>query len=327
MRVFVSGGAGFIGSHVCEELLRRGDEVVVLDDFSTGKRENIEDMMRALAGEGIDPGPRFRLVEGDVRDPDAVRECLGGVSGIIHLAAVPAVPRSVEEPAGTSYVNYIGTINILEQGRRAGIKRFVCASSSAVYGDTPTLPKSEDMIPMPQSPYGVAKYACELFGRMFVGLYPDLNILFLRYFNVFGPRQDPSSGYAAVIPAFISRILRNESPVIFGDGKQSRDFTFVRDAVQATLLSLEKGRGFSVYNVARDSQTTLLELLDVIYRVSGRRIEPTFAGPRPGDVLHSRASLKSISGEIGYSPRFGLEEGIWITLRWYEEQMRDRAIT
>ena len=324
MRVLVSGGAGFIGSHVCEELLRRGDEVVVLDDFSTGKRENIEDMLRALSEEGIDPGPRFRLVEGDVCDPDAVRECLEGVSGVIHLAAIPAVPRSVEDPAGTSYVNYIGTITVLEEGRRAGVKRFVCASSSSVYGDTPALPKSEDMAPSPQSPYGVAKYACELFGQMFVGLYPDLNVAFLRYFNVFGPRQDPFSGYAAVIPAFISRILRNEPPVIFGDGHQSRDFTFVRDAVQATLLSLERGKGFAAYNVARDSQTSLLELLEVICRVSGRRVEPTFAGPRPGDVLHSRASLQRITKDIGYSPRFGLEEGIRITLRWYEERMRDR---
>ena len=323
MRVLVTGGAGFIGSHVSEELLRRRDEVVVLDDFSTGKRENIEDMLNALAGEGIDPGPRFRLVKGDVRDRDAVNDCLEDVLGIIHLAAIPAVPRSVEDPAGTSYVNYIGTVNILEEGRKAGIKNFVCASSSAVYGDTPMLPKSEDMTPTPQSPYGVSKYACELFGRAFAGLYPDLNITFLRYFNVFGPRQDPSSGYAAVVPAFISRVLRNEAPVIFGDGLQSRDFTFVRDAVQATLLALERGKGFAAYNVARDSQTTILELLEVIYRVSGKRVEPTFTGPRPGDVLHSRASLQRIGREIGYAPRFSLEEGIGITVRWYEERIRN----
>ncbi|MGB9590866.1 MAG: NAD-dependent epimerase/dehydratase family protein, partial [Candidatus Hydrothermia bacterium] len=242
--------------------------------------------------------------------------------GIIHLAAIPAVPRSVEDPAVTSYVNYVGTINILEEGRRAGIKRFVCASSSAVYGDTPTLPKSEDMTPTPQSPYGVSKYACEIFGQMFVGLYPDLNMAFLRYFNVFGPRQDPSSGYAAAIPAFVSRILRDESPVIFGDGLQSRDFTFVGDAVRATLLSLERVRGFSVYNVARDSQTTLLELLEVIYEVSGRRVEPVFAEPRPGDVLHSRASLQKIGQEIGYRPEFSLREGLMITVRWYEQYLQ-----
>ncbi len=319
MRVLVTGGAGFIGSHTAEELLRRGNEVIVIDNFSTGKKENLYDMLKALAGEGIDPGPRFSLVEGDVCDPETVRDCLGGVDGIIHLAAIPAVPRSVEDPSGTSYVNYIGTVNILEEGRRAGINRFVCASSSAVYGDTPTLPKSEDMTPQPLSPYAVAKYACELFGRMFVGLYPDLNIVFLRYFNVFGPRQDPSSGYAAAIPAFISRVLRGEPPVIFGDGLQSRDFTFVRDAVQATLLSLERGRGFAAYNVARDSQTTLLELLEIIYRVSGKRVEPVLTEPRPGDVLHSRASLERIGREIGYRPCFSLEEGLEITLSWYEE--------
>lgn len=323
MRVLVTGGAGFIGSHVSEELLRRGDEVVVLDNFSTGKKENLDDLLTTLRGRGIDPESRFRLVEGDVCDADAVKGCLEGVSGIIHLAAIPAVPRSVEDPAGTSYVNYIGTINILEEGRRAGIKNFVCASSSAVYGDTPALPKSEDMIPTPQSPYGVSKYACEIFGRAFVGLYQDLNMAFLRYFNVFGPRQDPSSGYAAVVPAFISRVLRNEDPVIFGNGLQSRDFTFVRDAVQATLLALERARGFAAYNVARDSQTTLLELLELIYRVSGKRVEPRFTEPRPGDVLHSRASLEKISSEIGYEPGFSLEEGIRITVRWYEEHIRN----
>ncbi|MEO0158700.1 MAG: NAD-dependent epimerase/dehydratase family protein [candidate division WOR-3 bacterium] len=323
MRVLVSGGAGFIGSHTAEELLRRGHEVVVLDNFSTGKRDNIDDMMSALAREGIRPGHKFRLVEGDVRDPNAVRECLDRVAGIIHLAAIPAVPRSLEDPAETSCVNYIGTINILEEGRRAGVKRFVCASSSAVYGNTPCLPKSEDMTPQPLSPYAVGKYACEIFGKIFVGLYPDLNIVFLRYFNVFGPRQDPSSGYAAVIPAFISNILRNEPPVVFGDGHQTRDFTFVKDAVQATLLSLEMGQGFAVYNVARDSQTTLLELLEVIYQLAGKKIEPVFTEPRPGDVLHSRASLERIGREIGYVPRYSLEEGLELTVRWYEERLQN----
>ncbi len=321
MRVLVTGGAGFIGSHVAEELLRQGHEVVVLDDFSTGRRENIEDMLAMLMEEGIDPGPRFKLVEGDVCDAEMVRNCLDGVEGIIHLAAIPAVPRSVEDPSGTSYVNYIGTVTILEEGRRAGIKSFVCASSSAVYGDTPTLPKTEDMTPQPLSPYAVGKYACELFGRMFVGLYPDLNITLLRYFNVFGPRQDPSSGYAAAIPVFISMFLRNQPPVIFGDGLQSRDFTFVRDAVRATLLSLERGRGFAAYNVARNSQTTLLELLEMIYQASGKRVEPVFAEPRPGDVMHSMASLDRIGREIGYAPGFSLEEGIEITLNWYEKHL------
>ena len=315
VRVLVTGGAGFIGSHVVEELLRRGDSVLVLDNFSTGSEENLNEVVAEVPS----AAGRLEVVKGDVRDRELVRELVEVSEGVIHLAAQPSVVRSLEAPVEVNEVNYIGTLNVLEAARGKGVK-LVIASSSSVYGDIPELPKREDMVPRPKSLYAVSKLASELAGRVFWKTWGVENI-HLRYFNIFGPRQRHDSPYAAVVPRFISAVLLGKRPVIYGDGFQTRDLTFVKDAVQATLLALEKGEGFSVYNVAAGSQVSVLELLNTLKEITGKEVEPVFAEPRPGDVRHSRASLEKIGKELGYRPRWSLKEALKETVRWYERAL------
>lgn len=310
MRHLVTGGAGFIGSHLVEHLLERGEEVVVLDDFSTGKRENLEPF------EG-----RYRLVEGSIVDPAVCEAAMEGVDRVLHQAALGSVPRSVEDPVTTHQVNATGTLNILHAARRAGAKRVVYAASSSAYGDTVELPKHEGMVPRPRSPYAVTKLTGEEYCRAFHASY-GLETVALRYFNVFGPRQDPDSQYAAVIPRFVTAALEGRPATIFGDGEQSRDFTYVANVVRANMLALEAGEDAlgGVYNVGAGDRTTINALWSIIRGLAGSEVEAEHLEPRTGDVRHSLASLERAERRLGYRAAVDLEEGLGRTFRWYAER-------
>jgi nucleoside-diphosphate-sugar epimerase len=303
----VTGGAGFIGSHIVEALLARGGKVTVLDDLSTGRRENLDAVIKG-APRGSSP-PDF--IEGDIRDRRVVERALGGVTHVLHQAALPSVQRSVEDPLSSHEVNASATIGLLEAARRLGVSRFVYASSSSAYGDTPTLPKAESMAPMPLSPYAVSKLAGEHYCRAYHRLY-GLETISLRYFNVFGPRQDPNSQYAAVIPNFIGAAVRGESPRIYGDGLQSRDFTYVDNAIEANLKACDAPAHAAggVYNVACGSSSTLLDIIRLLERILGKAIHPVHEADRAGDVRHSLASIDEAQKDLGYRPGVGLEEGL-----------------
>jgi UDP-glucose 4-epimerase len=313
-RYLVTGGAGFIGSNIVEALLRRGDSVVVLDDFSTGRRGNLE----AALGARRAGTPEPEVIEGDIRAPATVARAVRGVTHVLHQAALPSVQRSVEDPATSHAVNATGTLNLLVAARDAGVRRFVYASSSSAYGDTPELPKRETMTPQPLSPYAVSKLAGEQYCRIFHGLY-GLETVSLRYFNVFGPRQDPASQYAAVVPTFVQAAIGRTSPLVHGDGLQSRDFTFIDNAVEANLKACEApsraaGRA---YNIACGESATLLDVLSMLGRLTGTSIRPTHDAPRPGDVRHSLASIEDARRDLGYEPAIGLEEGLSRTVTWF----------
>ncbi|MFN3477082.1 MAG: SDR family oxidoreductase [Candidatus Methylomirabilales bacterium] len=301
----VTGGAGFIGSHLVHALVERGEEVRVLDNFSTGRWENLEGL------EG-----KIEVIEGDLGDPALLAKAVHGIDYILHQAALPSVARSVEDPFASHAANATGTLNLLLAAKAAKVKRVVYASSSSVYGDSPTLPKKEEMKPNPKSPYAVSKlmgeYYCQVFSRLY-----GLETVSLRYFNVFGPRQDPSSPYAAVIPRFISAMLEGRPPVIFGDGLQSRDFTSVENVVEANFLALtaEEAVG-EVINVALGERYTLLTLVEGLNRILGSRLLPRFEGPRPGDVRHSQASIEKAERLLGYRPKVGFEEGLRRMVEW-----------
>jgi UDP-N-acetylglucosamine/UDP-N-acetyl-alpha-D-glucosaminouronate 4-epimerase len=305
----VTGGAGFIGSHLVDELLRRGRRVRVLDNFLTGKRENLA----AAAG-------TVELLEGDLRDPDACRRAAEGVEVVLHQAALPSVPRSIADPGLTNDINVSGTLNILLAARDAGVRRFVFASSSSVYGDSPELPKREGHEGKPLSPYAVSKLVGEKYAQTFHLLY-GLSTVCLRYFNVFGPRQDPASQYAAVVPLFITRLLRGEAPVIFGDGEQSRDFTYVADIVSANLLAAETARASGdVLNVACGEGITVNRLAAVIASLVGSRMVPVHGPERPGDIKHSLADISKAEEALWFMPRITLREGLEKTVAWYRER-------
>ncbi|HKB07179.1 MAG TPA: SDR family oxidoreductase [Candidatus Polarisedimenticolia bacterium] len=315
-RYLVTGGAGFIGSNIVEALAGRGESVVVLDDFSTGRRKNLESAL-AVRPKGAPPP---KIIEGDIRDARTVRRAMRGVTHVLHQAALPSVQRSVEDPLASHEVNASGTLILLIAARDAGVRRFVYASSSSVYGDTPEMPKRETMTPRPLSPYAVSKLTGEYYCGIFHGLY-RLETVSLRYFNIFGPRQDPTSQYAAVVPNFIKAATSSTSPVVFGDGLQSRDFTYVDNAVQANLNACEApsaaaGRAF---NVACGASATLLDLLAVLGRVVGSEIRPVHDKPRPGDVRHSLAAIDEARRHLQYEPRIGLEEGLRRTVAWFAE--------
>ena len=310
----VTGGAGFIGSHIVESLLRRGEKVVVLDDFATGRAENLEAALRTRPGHTPEP----EVVRGDIRDPAIVRRAMHGASYVLHQAALPSVKRSVEDPMSTHEVNVTGTLNLLVAARDAGVQRFVYASSSSVYGDSPTLPKQESMTLSPLSPYAVSKLSGEHYCRVFHALY-GLETIALRYFNVFGPRQDPTSQYAAVVPNFVTAALAGRPPIVHGDGLQSRDFTYVDNAVDANLKACAApaaavGRA---YNVACGSAATLLDLLRVLERLTGSTIRPVYDSPRPGDVRHSLAAIDEARVWLRYEPTIDLEEGLRRTIEAY----------
>jgi len=303
MKFLVTGGAGFIGSHLVEELLKRNYEVRVLDNFSTGKRENIKEFEKDI-----------ELIEGDIRSYHIVEKAVKGIDIILHQAALPSVPRSIKDPITTNDVNVGGTLNILEAAKENNVKRVVFASSSSVYGDTPTLPKSEDMIPNPLSPYAVSKLAGEKYCQLYSRIY-GLETVILRYFNVFGPRQDPNSQYSAVIPKFIKAIKEDKRPIIYGDGTQSRDFTYVANVVEANILAANaKVDSGIIMNCACGGQITLNELVNEINKILKKNIEPIYNEPRIGDIKHSYADIELINRKLNFKPIFNFYEGLKFTV-------------
>lgn len=308
MRTLVTGGAGFIGSQLVGALCADGHEVRVLDNFSTGHRANLA----ALAGD-------LELVEGDIQSYERVHNAVQGCEVVFHQAALPSVPRSVQDPLTSNAANVIGTLNVLLSARDSEVRRVVYASSSSVYGATETLPKHEDLPATPISPYAVAKLAGEGYCRSFSQVY-GLETVALRYFNVFGPRQDPLSQYAAVIPNFITACLDGRAPKVFGDGEQSRDFTFVGDVVRANLLAAEAaGVSGRCFNIAAGKRITINHLVDAVRSATGCEIEAEHQPARPGDVRHSLADLKRARQELGYEPATGLSEGLRLTVEALRE--------
>ncbi len=304
----VTGGAGFIGSNLCEMLVREGFRVRVLDNLSTGKEENLRDLIDDI-----------EFIEGDIRDGNTVDKAMKGVDCVVHLAALGSVSRSVEAPETTHDVNATGTLTVLDSARRNGVRRLVYASSSSVYGDTPVLPKRVDMSPTPQSPYAVSKLTGEYYCRVFYRVY-GLETVSLRYFNVYGRRQDPASRYAAVIPRFITSLLEDRAPTIFGDGEQSRDFTFVDDCNQANLkASLSDNCAGRVFNVGYGARVTINELLKKIQKALGKEhIKPIYTEARKGDVRHSLADISGTKEFLSYEPRFNIDAGIEMTVKWFK---------
>jgi len=307
-KYLVTGGAGFIGSHIVEELVKRGDTVRVIDNFITGKKENIS----SFSG-------KIELVEGDIRDSSICREAVNGMDFVLHQAALPSVPRSIKDPILTNEINVTGTLNLLLASRDAEVKRLVFASSSSVYGDNPQLPKKEGMEGIPLSPYAISKRVGEMYCRVFSQVF-NLSTVCLRYFNIFGPRQDPFSQYAAVIPNFITKMLKDEKPVIFGDGEQSRDFTYVSNVVEANILAANaSGISGEVFNIACGERTTVNSLVENINEVLDKKIKPSYDEPRPGDVKHSFADISKIRKTIKYEPLVSFSEGLKKTIFWFQK--------
>lgn len=306
----VTGGAGFIGSNIVRRLVSDGRSVRVLDDLSTGRLDNIRDLLDDV-----------EFIRGDIRDPKTVQKAVKGVRNVLHLGALPSVPRSVQDPITSNQVNACGTLRMLMASRDAGVARFVFSSSSSVYGETPVLPKRESMTPSPLSPYAVQKLTGEHYCRVFHGLY-GLETFCLRYFNVFGPRQNPASQYAAVIPLFIKAVCENKPPTIYGDGKQSRDFTFVDDVVRANIACCRASRKAAggVYNVARGDRVSLLELLRLLEKITGRKVKPRHEAPRPGDVRHSQADSALAKKFLGWTAQVTFEEGLRRTVAYFSNQ-------
>jgi nucleoside-diphosphate-sugar epimerase len=308
VRVLVTGGAGFIGGHIVDALLREGATVRVIDNFSTGRRENLQHNLG-----------RIDLIEGDLRDPAACAHAVRDVELIYHQAAIPSVARSVEDPVSSDEANVGGTVKLLEAARKAGVKRVVFAASSSAYGETEVLPKVETMMPQPLSPYAVSKLACEQYLTVFGRLY-GMKTVSLRYFNVFGPRQDPKSDYAAVIPRFITTLLRGEAPTIFGDGEQTRDFCFIENVVQANLLAGRADVNGEVVNIACGERVSLNQLVELMNAEIGTNIPPKHGPPRPGDIRHSLADISAARRLLGYEPKFDLRAGLKKTIEYYRSQ-------
>jgi len=314
MRYLVTGGAGFIGSNLTRALLSAGHHVRVLDSFLTGKREN-------LAGLAETCGDAFELMEGDIRDSTAVRKATGGIDYVLHQGALPSVPRSVADPVLTNEINVAGTVNVLVASRDAGVRRVVFAASSSAYGDTPELPKRESMTPNPKSPYAAQKLAGEHYMRIFHEVF-GLETVSLRYFNVFGPRQDPQSMYAAVIPRFITCVLQGEPPTVYGDGRQTRDFTYIDNVIQANLAACAapKAACGGVFNIACGERVSLLDILEIVYGLVGKRVEPKFEPSRPGDVRDSLADISRAREIVGFNPKVPFREGLRTTFDWFRRQ-------
>ena len=305
----VTGGAGFIGSSIAEALLATGERVRIIDDFSSGRRENLARL----------PG-RFELIEGTITDPQTVARAVHGVEVVFHEAAIPSVARSVADPQATMLAGVQGTTVLLDVAQRAGVRRVIFAASSAAYGDTPTLPKMETMEPRPLSPYAASKLAGEQLMRIFAELH-GIETISLRYFNVFGPWQDPNSDYAAVIPKFITAAIRGERPIIFGDGEQTRDFCYVENAVRANLLAAAASRRLrgEVVNIACGERTSLNQLVRCVGELAGRRLDPDHRAPRPGDVLDSLADVTAARELLRYEPAVDLREGLKRTYRSFAQ--------
>ena len=302
----VTGGGGFVGSNIVQTLLERGERVRVLDNFATGRQQNLA----GLANE-------IELIEGDIRDPQVTARAVAGVDYVLHQAALGSVPRSVQDPITSNDVNVNGTLNMLWAAKQAGVKRFVTASSSSVYGNTPQLPKEEAMSPNPISPYAVSKLACERYTMSFHAVY-GLPTVALRYFNVFGPKQDPLSQYAAVIPRFITAIKKGEAPVVYGDGEQSRDFTFIENVVQANLLACTAPAAPGQFmNIACGDRYSLNTLLQLLAEIIGKDVRPIYQAERSGDVKHSLASIERAKKVLGFSPAVNFRDGLKRTVAWF----------
>ncbi len=297
-KVIVTGGAGFIGSHLAEELVSRGYHVIILDDLSTGKIENIKDLLGKQNAE---------FVQGSITDLLQLGKLLQGVDYVFHLAAIPGVPRSIEAPQASHEVNATGTLNVLLAARDNGVRKVIYASSAAVYGDTPTLPKREEMLPNPQSPYAVTKLIGEYYCHVFHKVY-GLPTVCLRYFNVYGARQSLESQYAAVIPKFTMAVSKGKPPIIFGDGEQTRDFIFVRDATEANILAAESN-ATGIFNIGSGESITINQLARLTIKLIGSNVEPIYQESRPGDIRHSLADI-SKAKTFGYNPKYSLEEGL-----------------
>lgn len=309
-KVLVTGGGGFIGSNLVERLVEDGEAVRVLDNFSTGRRENLRPVLADV-----------EIVEGDVQSFERVHNAVRDCELVFHQAALPSVPRSIQDPLTSNAVNVTGTLNVLLAARDAGVRRVVYASSSSVYGSNPELPKHEGMPTQPISPYAVAKLAAENYCVAFSRVY-SLETVALRYFNVFGPRQDPLSQYAAVIPNFITAFLERRSPVIFGDGEQSRDFSYIDNVLDANLLAATAPGAGGAYNIACGDRISLNDLLDRLREVTGEAIEAEYREPRSGDIRHSLADISRAGRELGYEPAVDVGEGLRRTFAWYEAQAR-----
>lgn len=306
----VTGGAGFIGSHITEALVKRGERVRVLDNLMTGKRENLAH----LSG-------KIEFIEADIRDEASTRQAVEGVNVVYHEAAIPSVPRSVAEPQLNHDANVNGTFNVLMAARDAGVKRVIFAASSSAYGDTEVLPKTETMMPNPLSPYAAAKLVGELYCQTFTRVY-GLETVALRYFNVFGPRQDPTSPYSGVISKFVTSLLNNQAPTIFGDGEQSRDFTYIANVVDANLRAAEAPEAAGqVMNLGIGQRITLNQLFDELQKIIGTNLKPDYKETRAGDVRHSLADISRAESLLGYRPLVGLAEGLKHTVDWYKENL------
>jgi nucleoside-diphosphate-sugar epimerase len=314
MRYLVTGGAGFIGSNTVDELVRRGHDVVVLDDLSTGKIENLAPVKT-----------RIEFMEHSITDLDRVREACRGVDYVIHLAARPSVPRSVKDPLETNRVNVDGTLKVLIAARDAKVKRVVFAGSSSVYGETPTLPKREIMPPIPISPYGLSKLTGEMYGQVFHRVY-GLEFVSLRYFNVFGPRQDPASPYSGVLSLFNAALMRGTRPTVNGDGEQSRDFTYIANVVQANLLACcaSEAPGLAI-NVGTGNRYTLNQTLGLLEGITGRPALAKYAPPREGDIRDSQADITRARQVLGYNPRVSFKEGLSRTWEWFLRESEHAA--
>ncbi len=307
MRCLVTGAAGFIGSHITDRLLEDGHTVVALDNLSTGHSENLDHIKE-----------KIEFVEGDIRDLETCKRVCNSVEWVFHQAALGSVPRSVADPLTSHHVNSTGTLNMLEASRAAHVQAFVYANSSSFFGNTPTLPKTDEMPANPLSPYSVTKATGEFYGRVFAALY-DLPVVGLRYFNVFGPRQDPNGPYAAVIPKFINALMSGQSPTIHGDGRQTRDFTFISNVVDANILAAQnakKAQG-NIMNVACGGRTSLIEIHRLLNEIFGKNIEADFGPPRAGDVRDSEADISTVVDLLGFSPKVGLNEGLQKTVQWF----------
>jgi len=312
VRYLVTGGAGFIGSHIAERLLEAGEAVRVLDDFSTGMRESVRDLAARFPN-------RLELIEADVAEAAACVRAVAGIEVVFHEAALASVPRSLEDPLATNRANVSGTLNLLLAARDAGVRRFVYAGSSSVYGASQELPKVESMAPAPASPYALSKLVGEEYTRLF-GEHFGLSTVTLRYFNVFGPRQDPESPYAAVIPAFMKRLMRGMPPIIYGDGEQSRDFTFVANVVDANLAAA-CARATGTFNIACGERISLLELLARLQEALGTRLAPRHEPARAGDVRHSQADISRAQRELGYQPGVTLSQGLEATVAYFRQAL------
>ncbi|HDL74925.1 MAG TPA: SDR family oxidoreductase [bacterium] len=308
-KYLITGGAGFIGSNIVKQLLKLKKSVRIVDNFSTGREENIKEFIG---------NPNLELINGDLTDLNICRKSVKKIDFVLHQAAIPSVPRSIKDPLKSNNANIVGTLNLLIAARDEKVKRFVYASSSSVYGDSPKLPKEEKFPINPISPYALTKYTGEKYTQLFWQIY-KLPTISLRYFNVFGPRQNPKSQYAAVIPNFITKLLKKDSPVIYGDGNQSRDFTYVDNVVNANLLAIKTKQDFGeVFNISYGKQINLNQLFKLLQEIIKVNIKPKYQEPRDGDILHSRADISKARNALNYIPKIELKEGLIKTVEWFK---------